>query len=354
MEEMRRNLMVGVFVLVGLGAMAGLIVQFGRAPTWLSAKGTYALHVIFDQVTDVRPGNLVTVKGILIGRVTSVDLVDRARIDSGVDVLVAIEKGYLVPEGSRAQTTESMLGQGRPPIEILPGPSENPALASGASIRGSIRGALDSLLPPGTVHTLETAARQIGDAAEALTPVLNELDEMMKARSPADVDAGALQGNISSAVARLDSSIKNINDVLGDAEVKRDLRDTITNVHDISAQLKTTSGKFDKLVDDGRALMADGRQTAAKLDQSLTKLDGHVDDLAKATMGGLDKADRLLDQMNTLAQQVVSGEGNLGKLFMDGKLYEAMTLTAERLSLAVEEFRALIAEWREGKVRVAL
>ncbi len=347
MEETRRNVWVGLFVLFGLTALASLVVLFGRGPTALMSGGTYQLHVLFDQVSDVRPGNLVIAKGIKIGSVTDVRLVDPKRFDAGVDVTVAIENQYAIPEGSLAQTTEAMLGQGRPPIEILTGPSGAAPLAAEASIRGNVRKAIDSIFPPGVVNTLETAVRQIGQAAEDLSPVLRELEQIIQSRSPEAVDRGEAQGNIATAAARLDSALKHFNDVLGDPNVKSQVREVVANAHAMSEQGKQLMTDLDQATNDARA-------TIAHTDQAVANLELRINEISRSTMEGLDKASQFMDHLNALGEQVRRGEGNLGLLFMDNKLYESMTITAERLSHAVEEFRALIAEWREGKVRIAL
>jgi ABC-type transporter Mla subunit MlaD len=373
MEEGRRNLMVGIFVLVGLGALAALIVLFGQAPTWVATGNTYPLHVHFEEVSGVREGNIVTVKGIEIGRVDQVDLLrpaaperpapsrgelaEQANIlvarEVGVDVLLAIKKRYQIPKGSTAETTEPVLGQGRPPIEIIPGPSSAEPLAPGARIEGISKRAIDTIFPSGVVSTFETTARQIGDAAEALTPVLDEMKDLLEPRTPGRVDqTGGPQGNLSSTVARLDSSLKHFNEVLGDAQVKSQLRETVSNVHEMSEQGKKAVADLQTAAADAREFIADGRKVAAKADETLTNLDGRITDMAQKTMDGLDRADRFLDFLNVVGEQVTSGKGNLGQLVMDGKLYDALTFTAEKLSAAVEEARALIAEWRQGKVRV--
>lgn len=373
MEEGRRNLMVGIFVLAGLGALGALIVLFGQAPTWLAMGKTYPLHVHFSEVSGVREGNLVTVKGIEIGRVDRVDLhqpsaADRpppARLEAGdqanvlvaqevgVDVRLAIKRRYLIPKGSTAQTTEPVLGQGRPPVEIIPGPAHAEPLPPGGRIEGRVRRAIDAIFPPGVVTTFETTARHIGDAAEALTPVLDEFKELLEARAPSAVDQpGGPQGNLSSAMARLDSSLKHFNDVLGDAQVKSQLRETVANAHEMSAKGTKVMADLESAAADARELVADGRKVAARADETLTNLDAQVTDVARKTVDSLDRADRFLDHLNVIGQQVASGQGNVGQLLMDSKLYEAMTLTAQRLAIAVEEARGLIAEWREGKVRV--
>jgi len=375
MEETRRNVLVGVFVLVGLSALAALIVLFGRGPTWLVRGGSYPIHVRFDEVSGIRPGTLVTAKGITIGRVDRVALQRPAEApmpppevppspdgaefligrEVGVDVVLAIEREYRLPMGSTARTTEPVLGQGRPPIEIMPGPVGADPLPAGASIDGTVRKAIDTIFPPGVVTTFQTAARQIGDAAEALTPVLAELEGLIEARSPSDVDRpGGPEGNLASALTRLDASLKHFNDVLGDADVKSQVRESVASIHEMSEKGKQVMADLEVAASQAREVMTDVRQFIAKADTTLENVDSSVHDLSQATLANLDKVDRLLDHLSTVARQVSEGEGNIGQLIMDNRLYESMVLTAERLSLAVEEFRALIAEWREGKIRVSL
>jgi methyl-accepting chemotaxis protein len=179
--------------------------------------------------------------------------------------------------------------------------------------------------------------------------------DLLQARSPAAVDsAGGPQGNISSAVARLDASLKHFNDVLGDGQVKSQIRDTVANVHDMSEKGKKVMDDLQVAAGDARNVMSDVREFVAKADRTVDNIDGRVTDLGRTMTDSFDRADRFLDYLNSVGQQITSGQGNLGRLLMDTKLYEAATITAERLSQAVDEFRALVAEWRQGKVRVAL
>ncbi len=356
MEEGRRNLMVGVFVLAGLAAFATLIVLFGRGPTWLVRGGTYPLYIQFDHASGIREGTLVTVQGITVGHVEWVGVVDLKRLDAGVEVLVAIESEYVLPQGAAAQTTEPVLGQGRPPIELLVhGLEGQPALAAGATIAGTTRSAIDSIFPPGIVATFETTARQIGDAAGALTPVLEELEALLATRAPGDVDRpGGPQGNLNTALARLDALLRHYNEVLGDPAVKNKLRDTIANLHAMSEKGTKVMSDLEVAAGDGRELMSDARQLMTRADRTLGNVDARVTEVSQATVDRLDQIDQFMDHMNIIGARLSSGQGNVGRLLMDSKLYEALLITVERLSLTVEEFRALIAEWREGKIKVAL
>ncbi len=356
MEELRRNLLVGLFVLVGLGALGALVVLFGRDTTFLAQRNAYAVHIRFDWVSGIRPGTPVTVKGIEVGRVLSVGLMDPKHIGSGVDVVVSIRRDYEIPVGSSAQTTEPVFGTGRPPVEIIPSSTATAGnLTEGAMIEGKVVSMINTLFPPGVIQTFEGSARQIGEAAEALTPVLEELQDMFAKRTPQQVDLpGGPQGNLSSAVARLDASLRHFNQVLGDEQVKSQLRETIANAQEISEKGKAAVADLQSAAAESREMMADARKLVTKVDQSLDSFDTRINDVARIATSGLDKADRFMGYLDTIGQQITSGQGTLGNLVMDGKLYEAMRVSAERLSLAIEEFRALIAEWRKGKIRVAL
>jgi ABC-type transporter Mla subunit MlaD len=355
MTEARRNLMVGAFVFVGIIALGVLIVMFGAGPTWLMQRSTYPLHIRFEEVTGIRPGNLVTARGIDIGRVIDVQMLDPADFGAGVDVVVAIENRFRIPLGSRAQTTEPVLGQGRPPVVIMPGDSAAGYLEPGATMSGTVRTAIDSIFPPGIVTTFRNTAQQIGDAAEALTPVLEELHELVQSRDPRTVDQpGGLQGNLSTVVARFDSSLRHMNEVLGDGVVKSQIRETVDNLHSMSERGTRVMEDAELASADLRAMISDGRQLVTRADGVLGNMDGHMADLAGRTMNTLDKMDTVLDNLNVIGQQIASGEGTVGQLVMDAKLYESLVISTERLSLAISDLRALIAEWRQGKIRVGL
>ena len=100
--------------------------------------------------------------------------------------------------------------------------------------------------------------------------------------------------------------------------------------------------------------MADARNLVTKADQTLENIDGGVEALTQRTMTSLDKADGVFDHLSTIGRQIAAGEGTIGRLIMDDKFYEALLISAERLAQAIDDARDLIAEWRQGKIRVAL
>lgn len=348
MNETRRNVVVGAFVLVGLVALGTLIVLFSQERVWALSRPAYTLWIHFDQAAGIRPGTQVTVHGIPVGNVRRVTFVDSQNLSAGVKVEVAFDEGYRFREGTRAYTSQPGLGMGRPPISIEPGPPDAPLLASGATIPGEIYGAVESLFPQEIVETFTRSADQIARAAEALTPVLDDLHVLLQPRTPDEVDRpGGPPGNLSSAMARLDASLRHFNEVLGDPQVRSQLREMVANLHAASgdarvavADLRKTAGRFDALTTDAQALI-DQTQTAVRnADQNVTRV-------ARKLEENLDTASGFLRELHVASQKLNRGEGTLGRLLNDEKLYDAAVLTFGRLGEVLTEFQALIRQWRE-------
>jgi len=356
MKQSRQSFWVGLFVLVGLAALCVLIVLFGQAGFWTTRPDAYTLDIRFVRATGIRRGTIVTVGGIAVGRVDSVSFVDPQRLDAGVSVVAAFDKpGLRLHQGARAKTSEPGLGEGRPPIVIIPGDPDGPVLASGSSITGEISSAVESLIPKTIVTNFDKTATRIGDAAAALTPVLQDLHEILRTRDAALVDQpGGPPGNLATAVQRLDAAFKHWNDVLGDPQVKSQLRTAIDNFYDMTQDGKVVVSEMKAAAADARATAAEAKTLIEQTSGAVTRIDGHVEHVAHALTDDLEMTSNVLTRVYSIVDKIDRGEGTIGHLVADSRLYESMVLSFRRLAEAVEEFRLLVKEWQKGKVRVGL
>lgn len=352
--EARRNVLVGAFVLVGLGALCALVLLFGRGPTWLVRGDSYPILVRFRTAEGIRTGTTVTVYGQIIGRVHEIGFLDQTRFGDGVNVTLMINRRYRIPEGTRAETVAPGFGMGRPPIALIPGPLDGPALESGATIPGTMASAMESVFPSKVVNSLELTATQIGSAADALTPVLRDLHELMQRRSPTDVDRiGGPQGNLSSAMARLDSSLAHFNTVLGDPQTQSNVRLAVDNFAAASTDAKALATDLRAAAAEAKTVMTDLKTTLAAGQSSLKNFDDQLNRVSRAATDGLERASRMLDFLTESAQVIARGEGTLGKLVRDDRLYEAAVLSFGRFGELVQEMIVLVKDWQQGKIRVA-
>ena len=100
-----RDLVVGLFVLVGLGTLAYLSLQVGGLE--FGGEKRIVLHATFDDIGGLSVRAPVRIAGVKIGRVSAIDLDDDLR----ADVALEVESGLgLSIDSSAAIRTSGLLG----------------------------------------------------------------------------------------------------------------------------------------------------------------------------------------------------------------------------------------------------
>ncbi|MGD8302488.1 MAG: outer membrane lipid asymmetry maintenance protein MlaD [Desulfobacterales bacterium] len=106
MKKYTQETVVGIFVVIGLFAIAYMTVKLGNVG--FLGENTYTLHAKFNKVTGLRVGNQVTLLGLEIGRVESFNLDQE---DLLVLVDLTINKGIEVYDDAIASIkTEGLIG----------------------------------------------------------------------------------------------------------------------------------------------------------------------------------------------------------------------------------------------------
>src|SRR5262245_35877777 len=100
-----RDLIVGLFVALGLAAIAYLSIQVGGVS--YAGRGGLELHATFDQIGGLKVRAPVSVAGVTVGQVRAIDLDDRLRARVTLDV----DKKIALPvDSSAAIHTSGLLG----------------------------------------------------------------------------------------------------------------------------------------------------------------------------------------------------------------------------------------------------
>jgi phospholipid/cholesterol/gamma-HCH transport system substrate-binding protein len=123
-----RDLLVGVFVLSGLAALAYLSIQLGGAT--YSGPGGLTLYASFDEIGGLAKRAPVVIGGVKVGQVKQIELAPdgsfRAR------VMMDIDKTLKIPDDTQASIlTQGVLGNQY--VGLSPGGSET-LLADGGEI----------------------------------------------------------------------------------------------------------------------------------------------------------------------------------------------------------------------------
>lgn len=116
----RRNLelMVGVFVLIGIICVGYLTIKLGRME--LLGENNYPLLARFDSVSGLRTGSTVEMSGVQVGRVDSIVLNPETK---QAEVQLKIHKGIeLADDVIAGVKTSGLIGDKY--IDLMPGGSE--------------------------------------------------------------------------------------------------------------------------------------------------------------------------------------------------------------------------------------
>jgi phospholipid/cholesterol/gamma-HCH transport system substrate-binding protein len=100
-----RDLIVGLFVALGLATIAYLSIRVGGVS--YAGRGGLELHATFDQIGGLKPRAPVAVAGVTVGQVRDITLDERLR----ARVTLEVEKNLELPtDSSAAIQTQGLLG----------------------------------------------------------------------------------------------------------------------------------------------------------------------------------------------------------------------------------------------------
>jgi len=336
MSQQRQTTIVGIFTLAGMGVMCALVFMFGGGRMFFTS--TYDINVHFPQgLTGVQPGQGVTLYGKRIGETKAVDFWNDQKMEEGVKVIVSVENQYDLPLASEMIVATSIMGIGRPTIQLVVRDPKNPNKLprdGAGSILGEMVNPLDQVVSPHMQSTFESAAKNIGELAAALKPAAENLTRLLEARDVKQVDLQQVTANLDTVLQRLDVSLKNLNAVLGDEQNQVNFKETLAN-----ARKMTESGAV--LMDNLNAFSEDGRATVKDASALMRKLASTADDMSSV----LKRMDQTLALLN-------DKQGSLGLMLNDNRLYEEMVLSARRLTKALDDIREVLDLAKQGKLRI--
>ncbi|HNO77670.1 MAG TPA: hypothetical protein PKN33_06375 [Phycisphaerae bacterium] len=350
MNESKRNFAVGLFMIGGIAVLGYLMVLFGEAPGWLGGA-EYELRIEVNEISGIDDGTPIYLNGIKVGRVTTLNFLDMAHPEMGVVLMGKIKNEFSIPVGARAECISPTLGIGRGRVDIFASGGSG-HIEPGGAIKGVMVDSLERIFPEQMATSFEKTVVGIGDFAEAYAPVANDVHELLKIRTVGEVDSDPekMAANLYTAVQRLDQVLKSLGEVVGDTEMRGKLHAVMDNLLAMTEDAKVA---MSDLRETTAALKTDMAKITKGAEQALTSIDTRVNELADAALPTLDHAAKTASNLHRVSDKIADGEGTLGRLLNDERLYEATLLAIQRVQDMVDSFRRL-AERFERRGRIGL
>jgi len=328
-----REFLVGLVIIVSVTvAVIGTLWLQGRTfgPVRTAA-------VLTESVGQLAEGNAVTYRGVRIGQVQAIGVLDDG---SGVEVVLLLREAVQLP-GDPAVVfgPESLFGDWQ--AEIVSRASypsfpffEVPVGFAAPDTEGAVSRPLGGYALP-ELSRLTASAEEIATNLESLTNrfelAFNEETASSLATAIANIQAiteevrelVAQQGRVASSItANADTALSEIELAAGAA--------------------RRTFERVDEMMDEGEveALFADLQDVAS----NLRMVSGELADTTSGVGVTLGRADSAFARLDRIAARIESGEGALGRLLSDSTL-------AVRAEDVLEQLDALLADLRENPQR---
>jgi phospholipid/cholesterol/gamma-HCH transport system substrate-binding protein len=292
----------------------------------------------FADARGIADGTPVRKNGILVGRVQSVVLDERG----GVSVVADIDSYVPVYRDEQPRIATTLLGDAE--IQLVPGVIRPPRqkVAENEVLQGAV-----SRDPFDIFATLEpklgTALESLTEASTAVTKLSDDIDRLLLG----DGDRfGQLVRKTEKALDDFSGAMANINDVMGDAQTR--------------ANIKLTLSEMPQVLTDLRSSVQGIGTTLDTADRNLRNLEGLTRPLGERGAGMVAQIDTTIGRLDEVLQQAVfftkalnESDGTLGRLVRDPRVYEDLAAAAANVKDISRELRPIVDDVRVFSDKIA-
>ena len=345
MDERILQLRVGIFVLLAFMILGFLI--YLNSEVW---KGQYTVYIKPSTAPGVTRNTPIRKNGVLIGRVATVKTDDdRVLIEMHIDNDEKIFANEIASIGA-----DSILGDAV--IEILPQPKEQrgePISAGTVMAKVSVKRNpmeiidvalnLESKISE-TLTTIDSAGKAIQDAgqgvdqlADTFQQALGDNDSDLK-KTLAEFRQMSVKAQ--TALDNFNRIFENINDVVGDVDMKNQIREVIDTLPEIFDEIRNTVADTRETINSFQQVSERATTNLDNLEVFTQSLKDEGPEIVQQINDSLKNVDGLFEQFERAAKslsKIQESEGTIGKLLNDPALYDkALETVANVRDLSVK------------------
>ena len=322
--QRRRDVIVGIFVLLGLASLGWMIFKFGDLPTAVSRIKSFQVFVQFPTAPGVQKDTPVRFCGYQIGRVTQV-MAPRKMEDKNTGrqyhqtkVVLSIDKTYtdipsdvqvkLMTRGLGSSYIELKIDPDARTVQMDPNGVATPVLKQGMLLQGST-GLTSEFFPEESQKMLEDL------------------------------------------VLDMRRFIGNANDIIGDPNNKQNVKATLAHMSEATAHIAVAMERATEVMDEANQTLTEFKTLATTGTETLKSADAKAERLVASVIGASAELSKSIAQLRLAMEKVNQGEGTAGKLINDARLYEMLLESTEQLNVLLKDFKDLVDKVSEKGLR---
>ncbi|MFM7071615.1 MAG: hypothetical protein ACKO38_07480, partial [Planctomycetota bacterium] len=148
------------------------------------------------------------------------------------------------------------------------------------------------------------------------------------------------------AIDRFRSAMVTVDELVGDPEVRQQLKTTLASLPQLMREAQTTLTEARGTLDGFREMSERANKNLANLEQFTTPLAQRGDELADALASSVENVDQLLNQLAAFSEALNNREGTLGQLLHDRELYDRLERSAGNIEDASRQLRPILNDVR--------
>jgi len=344
-RDLRLELTVGAMVFalfVGLLAFTVFLAQDSIF------RRTWTVEVQFGEITTLRDGDKVVVRGMPVGKVKKLRL-----MPEGVRVLCSLDQPLTLYRNYRARiVSTSMLGgkalqidAGTPDTEPLPegtlliGTDPSDLVEEAAETVARIRKALEE---GEILENLQAGVASFREVADKLRTGEGVLGRLINDREMGD-HVASFTAQLREVAGRIERQEGLLGRLLSsDDTLYRDLSDAVASLKTVAGRLERGEGALGKLMSPEDTLYSDLAETAASLKTLAARLErgeGLLGKLMAPEDPLYQDIRETVTSLKTIAQGLEKGEGTLGLLLRDESVFRQVQTALKQLNAALDDQR---------------
>ncbi|MBS3737646.1 MlaD family protein [Mesohalobacter halotolerans] len=284
-----KELRVGLMAIV---AIALLIFGYNFLKGKNLLENSRTFYAVYDQVEGLSPSSAVTINGLQIGSVTDIKI----RNDAKLVVTMNIKNSFSFSETSIAEIYGGDLIGGKS-IAIVPDFENNINAKSGDTLQGQIEAGLLELVN------------------DQLAP---------------------LQTKVESVVSSVDTLVRSVNYVM-DTGTRESIKKSINDFNKTVKHLNSTAENVDFVLSEN---LEDIQNTIHNASETSEKLKQFSDTLSQVEFGKMvNNINTTISSINSITAKIDNGDGSIGKLMNDDKLYVNLEKASKQLEELLQDLK---------------
>ncbi|MXY97078.1 MAG: MCE family protein [Gemmatimonadetes bacterium] len=267
---------------------------------WRVTGDTYLVDVRLSSAVGVKSSDPILVGGVRIGKVEAVTLDDMSPI-----ITLRVDEPYEIPEDSQVEViSRSVMGE------------------KSINIR---KGVSSVMVPPG--GTIE------GTAAPGISDMFTQVD---------------------SVTVNMRNLLKNAN-ILLDPERDKSIKGSISGVHDLTVELRETlkreSAQINRVMANMDSLVTNVKDLSETERSKVSSTLDNLEDTSGRLSSMMDELQSTTTALGNILMRIDRGEGTIGKLLQDERLYEDAVRVAGKMDRLVTSLDELVVDLKSNPGR---